>query len=698
MSAETVARALGGKRVTEGNYNCHCPAHEDGHPSLSVKDGDKGVVVHCFAGCSQDKVIAALRSKGLWEKKTNGKQIITTYNYTDEKGQLAYQVVRFAPKDFRQRKPDGAGGWSWTIKGVKTLPYQLPEVLEAIKAKKPIFIVEGEKDVDTLRSHGYTATCNSGGAGKWTKAHAMWLRGADAIIVPDNDEPGRKHAELVSRSLAGIASTGTLNLEDGIKDVTEWFERGGGSREKLDELIAAYDRNPLHQIIKPTDAKAAVEGEGDLPPEFSDDALALEFTRRHGKDLRYVAAWGKWLRWTGARWEEDRTIRVFDLAREVCRDAAGEAEEKLGRQITSAKTIAAVEKLARSDPKHATLPEELDADALLFNCPGGTVDLRTGELRPHRREDLITKIAGTTPDHEVDDSVWIRFLADITFGDLELENYLQRLVGYCLSGDTTEHVLAFMHGVGANGKSTLIDLLLYVFGDYGKLISTETLMEARGERHPTDVANLLGVRLAVSSEVEEGQHWAESRLKALTGDAVLTGRFMRQDFFEFKRTHKLVVAGNHRPAIRTVDEAMRRRIHLIPFRARFTGAKLDRLMPEKLRAEAPAVLAWAIRGFLEWQAGGLQPPQTVTAATVDYLDSQDTLGLWLAEKCATAGPTTETSSSTLYDSFKVWKERRGERPPSQVRFSGQLEARYRRERSSRTGHMVFIGLGLKHAD
>jgi putative DNA primase/helicase len=428
-------------------------------------------------------------------------------------------------------------------------------------------------------------------------------------------------------------------------------------------------------------------------PEFSDDALALEFTRRHGGDLRYVAPWGKWLRYDGTRWVEDRTIRVFDLARKVCRDAAKEAEEKLGRQITSAKTVAAVEKMARSDPRHATLPEQLDADPLLFNCPGGTVDLKTGELRPHRREDLITKTAGATPDHNVDDSTWVKFLADVTLGDLEIESYLQRLMGYCLSADITEHVLAFLHGAGANGKSTLIELALFIFGDYGKLIATETLMEAKGERHPTDVANLLGVRLAVSSEVEEGQHWAESRIKALTGDAVLTGRFMRMDYFEFRRTHKLLVSGNHRPAIRTVDDAMRRRIALIPFRAKFTGDTVIHDMPERLRAEAPAILAWAIRGFLEWQSAGLQPPKTVIAATEDYLTGQDTLGLWLDERCDATDPSAETQSSTLYASYKAWKEGRGERPLSHTRFSGQVEGRFRKDR--RGGVVRFQGITLK---
>jgi putative DNA primase/helicase len=441
------------------------------------------------------------------------------------------------------------------------------------------------------------------------------------------------------------------------------------------------------------EARRKKSPEETVPPEYSDDALALEFTRRHGDDLRYVAPWGKWLRWDGMRWTEDRTVRVFDLARDVCRDAARRADsDKLARQIASAKTVAAVERLARADPRHATVPEQYDADLLLLNTPGGTVDLRDGSIRPHKREDLLTLLTGVAPDHNADDSTWRRFLADITLRDSEVEAYLQRLFGYALTGIVRDHILAFFHGSGANGKSTLIDLMLYVLGDYGKQIPTETLMEARGERHPTDIANLMGVRLAVSSEVEEGQHWAEARIKALTGDAVLTGRYMRQDFFEFRRTHKLIVAGNHRPAIRVVDDAIRRRIHLVPFAARFAGEKVDADMPEKLRAEAAAVLAWAVRGCDEWQIAGLRPPHSVLAATADYLDSQDTLGLWINERCSTA-PTAETQSSVLYSDFKSWKESRGERVLSTVRFSGQLEQRFRKER--RAGLIYFTGVALR---
>ncbi len=430
------------------------------------------------------------------------------------------------------------------------------------------------------------------------------------------------------------------------------------------------------------------------PPEFSDDALALAFIACHGEDLRFVAPWSKWLRWNGQRWTEDRTVAVFDLIRTVCRAAADRASsESLSRQLASAKTIAAVEKLARCDPAIAVVPEALDADSYLLNTPGGTVELRTGALRSHRRADLLTQVTSVSPQTG-STAAWRAFLKDVTCDDSDLEDYLQRLLGYTLTGDVRDHVLAFFYGVGANGKSTLLDLALELLGTYARQVPSETLMETRGDRHPTDIANLMGVRLAISSELEEGQHWAEARIKQLTGDATLTGRFMRQDFFEFKRTHKHVICGNSKPSIRVVDEAMRRRIHLIPFNARFTGARVDRAMPSKLRAEGAAVLDWLIIGCLEWQAGGLAPPSTVTLATDDYLDMQDSLGLWLAERCDGSDPAAQARSSVLYGNYHSWKELRGEKPPSQMRFSGQLEQRFSKGRET-SGHVIFHGLSLR---
>jgi putative DNA primase/helicase len=434
-------------------------------------------------------------------------------------------------------------------------------------------------------------------------------------------------------------------------------------------------------------------------PEHCEDELADLFSIAYAIDLKYVAAWNKWLWWDGARWRIEKTKLPFDLARGVCRGQAKllqkqkQAEkDKLAAAIASAATVAAVVRLASADRRHALVPEQLDTDPFLTNTPGGTVNTRIGKMQPHRREDLITKVTAVAPDDDADDSTWQCFLDAITCGRKALQDFLQRVAGMCLTGDTRDHVLLFFLGTGANGKSTFLDLMLYILGDYARQILSELLLERRGESHPTEIANLMGVRLAVASELAEGQSWNEARIKSLTGDENMSGRFVRQDFFQFPRTHKLVVAGNNRPALRSVDDAMRRRLLLVPFDAHFAGDQADPDMPAKLRAEAPAILAWAVRGALAWQSGGLCPPAEVTGATEDYLLAQDTLGEWIAQACDTSDHEAETPSSELYTAFHRWKERRGERAPSTVRFSSQLQARFRKER--RSGIVRFQGIRL----
>ena len=434
-------------------------------------------------------------------------------------------------------------------------------------------------------------------------------------------------------------------------------------------------------------------------PEHTEEELAGLFTVGYAIDLKYVAALGKWLWWDGARWLIEKTLLALDLARSVCRGQAKllqkekqSEKDKLAAAIASAATVAAVVRMASADRRHALTPEQLDTDPFLLNTPGGTVDMRTGKIQAHRREDLLTKVTAVTPDHEADAPTFWRFLDAITCGRQALQDFLQRVFGMCLTGDTRDHVLLFFLGSGANGKSTLLDLMLHVMGDYARQILSELLLEQRGESHPTGLANLMGVRLAVASELAEGQAWNEARIKSLTGDERISARFMRQDFFEFRRTHKLIVSGNHKPTLRSIDDAVRRRLLLVPFDAHFAGDQVDRDMPAKLRAEAPAILAWAVRGALAWQSGGLCPPAEVTDATEDYLLAQDTLGEWIAQACDTSDHEAETPSSELYTAFHRWKERRGERAPSTVRFSSQLQARFRKER--RSGIVRFQGIRL----
>jgi putative DNA primase/helicase len=437
-------------------------------------------------------------------------------------------------------------------------------------------------------------------------------------------------------------------------------------------------RRPMDEgsrhVISPTVADGSDGCENQpLPPGFTEDALALEFTSRLADDWRYVAAWGRWLCWTGTHWQHETTLKAFDLARLVCRTASASClNPKVAAKIASAATVAAVERLARYDRRHAAKSDQWDQDLWALNTPGGVVDLRTGVLRPHDRAHHMSKIATATPLGDC--PTWRQFLATVTGNDPELQAYLARMVGYALTGVTGDHALFFLYGTGANGKSVFVNTVAAVLGDYATNAAMDTFMAAQGERHPTDMASLRGARLVTSIETEQGRRWAESRLKSLTGGDKISARFMRQDFFEFTPQFKLVVAGNHKPTIRTIDEAMRRRLHLVPFTVTIPPKQRDKTLPARLLTERDGILAWAVQGCLEWQRTGLEPPDAVMAATKEYFEAEDALGRWL-EECCVLGPNHTETSADLFARWKLWADANGEFAGSQRRFTDLMLTR-----------------------
>jgi putative DNA primase/helicase len=415
-------------------------------------------------------------------------------------------------------------------------------------------------------------------------------------------------------------------------------------------------------------------GEG-RPFTFTDDGLALRFAENHAGNLRYVAAWGRWLSFDGMCWRYDNTLLAFDRARKICRKAAAECNDpKTASILLSGKTIAAVERLAKADRRLAATAEQWDADPWLLNTPTGRVDLRTGESRPHRPGDYMTKLTGVAPDASSSPTTWLQFLDRVTRSDTALIAFIQRMAGYALTGLTQEHALFFCYGTGANGKTTLINAITSCAGDYHRTAPIETFTDSRNERHPTDLAGLRGARLVTAVETEEGRRWAESKIKTLTGGDRVAARFMRQDFFEFTPQFKLVIAGNHKPGLRSVDEAIRRRFFLVPFTVTIPSQERDQKLSAKLKAEWPAILSWMIQGCLEWQQRGLDPPESVQAATAAYLEAEDAIAAWIDE-CCILEPEAWASSTTLFASWTAWATKAGEYVGSQKRFGDALASR-----------------------
>lgn len=435
------------------------------------------------------------------------------------------------------------------------------------------------------------------------------------------------------------------------------------------------------------------------PPNYTDEALALLFAARHVRNLRFVAAWSRWLVWDEARWQTDDTLRAFDLARKICREEAAKCEKGKGgglaRALASAPTVAAVERLAKADRRLAATVDQWDADPWLLNTPAGVVDLNTGKNRPHRPQDYLTKLTGAAPDASCPIPTWLKFLDRVTAGDVELVEFLQRAAGYSLAGVTYEHALFFFYGTGGNGKTTFLNILAAAAGDYHRTAPIDTFTATKGERHSTDVAGLRGARLVTAVETQEGRRWDESKIKTLTGGDKVSARFMRQDYFDFTPQFKLLIAGNHKPGLRSVDEAIRRRFHLVPFTVTIPVAERDKILFEKLKQELPGILAWMIQGCIGWQARGLAPPVAVTSATAAYLEAEDAIAAWIDE-CCERDPAAWERSAVLFGSWTAWAERSGEPKGDTKRFRDKLEARgFIHKREAHTGRTGYGGLRLQ---
>jgi putative DNA primase/helicase len=347
------------------------------------------------------------------------------------------------------------------------------------------------------------------------------------------------------------------------------------------------------------------------------------------------------------------------------------SEQSTKSRLTANKTnfASGVERFARSDRAFACDSSEWDPHHFLLGTPEGTVNLCDGVLQVSSPESRITKLTGVAPADTADCPLWLNFLEEATGYDHQLIRFLQQLCGYSLTGSVREHAMVFVYGGGGNGKSVFLNTVSGVLGEYATTAAMTTFTASRSNSHPTELARLKGARLVTASETEKGHAWAEAKIKALTGGDRIAARFMRQDFFEFLPQFKLIVVGNHKPTLANVDDAIKRRIHIVPFVRKPTVP--DWTLEHKLKAERPAILRWMIEGCLDWQANGLLRPDSVAATTDAYFADQDLLQQWLDEKCD-AEPENPHKWDTVGDLFASWDKyanEAGEPPGSKKAFN-----------------------------
>jgi putative DNA primase/helicase len=423
------------------------------------------------------------------------------------------------------------------------------------------------------------------------------------------------------------------------------------------------------EAARATEAAVAAEHLTDL-------GNARRFVAQHRHELRYCHPWRSWLHFDGRRWCRDADGEAVRRAKATVASIYAEAADpelgdKARKQIAdhakaseSEARIRAMLSLAQSEGGIPISPDDLDTDPYLLACGNGTLDLRCGELREPDPADLITRATPIRYEAEAECPRWLRFLAEIFDGDEELIRFIRRWIGYTLTGNTREHVVAVLHGAGCNGKTTFAEAVKRVLGELGATAAFDTFVRARDSRGPrNDLARLNRVRMVLASEAGKGRRLDEATVKQLTGGDTTTARFLYGEHFEFRPEFKLWLVTNHRPRVDGGDEAIWRRLRLIPFEISFKGRE-DRKLEAELEAELPGILKWAVEGASEWQRSGLGIAPAVDVATSEYRRDEDPLGVFLAGRCVMEG---EAEPSELRDAYEAFCREVGEEPmPSHV--------------------------------
>jgi putative DNA primase/helicase len=456
---------------------------------------------------------------------------------------------------------------------------------------------------------------------------------------------------------------------------------------------------------------ASADNDKPKPPDELDVKLAKKartdlgngerLVARFGTNVRFCHPWKKWLVWDGQRWKADDTAAVQRIGKRTVRAILREAailedddEIKAHNQFWHASEakarIDAMLSMASSENGVPILPDDMDRDHFLLNVKNGTIDLRGGVLRPHRREDLITRLAPVEFKQGETCPTWLAVLEKIFANDPGLIKFWKMLCGVCLTGDVSPQILPVLYGAGANGKTTILNVLLEILGpDYAISAPPGLLILKKGERHPTELASLFNKRLVVDSETAEGAQFNENLVKQLTGGDKISARRMKEDFWEFKPTHKILMCTNHKPEIRETKNAIWRRVKLVPFNVTIPTEDQDARLPEKLRAEYPGILAWCVEGCLDWLELGLEIPIAVEDATKEYQRESDLLGEFMASEC-TVDDTLSARATPLYARYQKWA---GDEAVNQRKFGRALTERgFKREQSNGT---VYQGIGLR---
>lgn len=536
---------------------------------------------------------------------------------------------------------------------------------------------------------------------------------------------GNRNETLYRQTLkvAGFVGKGGFSERDIVKTMVEAAVQTGLNPDEVQRtVVSAFKVANPREIPPQRNTKTNGNGHtqqtndsqawGGTPGRnLTDYGNAERLTDKYGEVMRYCRALKAWIVWNKTRWEVDETGVVVRMAKKVVRaipeelkgattDTKRDAIRNWAMKSESAGKLGAMITLAETERGISVLPDEFDANQMLLNAQNCVVDLGTGKALPHDRAQLLMKQVNAIYDPSATCPTWLNFLNQILDGNQNLIDFIQKAIGYSLTGQIGEQVMFILHGGGSNGKSTLLELLRHLFADYSLNTPTSTIMRRADSSSTTnnDVARLRGARLVTAVETEENQQLAESTIKQITGGDTITARFLFGEFFEFKPTFKLWLAANHKPQIAGGDHGIWRRIWLIPFNVKITDEMKDIHLPEKLKEEAAGILTWAVQGCLKWQAEGLGMPAEIKEAVAEYQAEMDVLAAFLDDTCVQL-PTAHCSAAALYKSYQKWTAENGiTAGMSQRKLGGKLKDRGFEAVKSTGGLYVWRGIGLREVE
>lgn len=627
-------------------------------PTPPAKRQTRLKVMPAMQVCRSD--LQNLRESGLSDATIRENKLRTenqslVFPYHDLKG----KTNGFARK--RPHKPRTKNGKQVKYEQPKGKPLRAYFPKRSLKfirdGKSDIYFTEGEKKALALSQLGVAAI---GLGGVWCAckkgtddlipdlAEITWDdRTVFVVFDFDEKEKTRTQVELASRRLAKVLKAAGANVVNNVN----LPPGSNGGKQGVDDFLRVNDEADFRQLVEAAEP-ITIDSSGTpsmtVAAGRTDSANATRLITKFRDQIRWVGPWDKWLIWDGKRWAIDQTLRIHAFAKQTVDDLWAMIRKSAGRigsdeikgmvrfavSSANANGIRNMVSLARSEPGNPIDVDALDTHPWLLNVLNGTIDLRTGTINKHNQGDFLTQLAPVTFSPDATCPLWLRFLDKIFAGNAELIAYQQRLCGYVLTGTTGEHILPFFYGVGRNGKSTLVEVFLFLLGsDYAMKAGQELLLTSRGNTHPTELADLFRKRLVACIETKDGRRLNESLVKELTGGDRIRARRMREDFWEFRATHKIWIAGNYKPEIRGTDEGIWARVKLLPFDVIIPESERDTELKEKLETETSGILNWAIEGCLDWQSKGMQEPEIVRMATKNYSVEMDVVGEFIGDYC-----------------------------------------------------------------